>query len=131
MPYKDPEKRKEQGRKAQQKIRGNTDSGRRKGVITKGPNEEYIRDIASKRKSYLMLRYGITIEQWQEMFDNQNGCCAICGKHQSKMVKTLSVDHDHKTGIVRGLLCHQCNAALGNLCDDIDVLKKALDYLGG
>ena len=41
------------------------------------------------------------------------GCCAICKTHQSKLGKTLEVDHDHDTGVIRGLLCHKCNVGLG------------------
>ena len=56
--------------------------------------------------------------------------CAICKKHQSRLKKSLVVDHDHKTGIVRGLLCIKCNSALGFLNDSPAALRRALKYLG-
>jgi hypothetical protein len=58
----------------------------------------------------------------------QNNCCAICGKTFSIIAKPR-VDHDHRTGKVRGLLFNNCNVILGLANDDISVLKKAIDYL--
>jgi len=55
--------------------------------------------------------------------------CKICGIHSSKLSKSLNVDHDHKTKIFRGLLCTQCNQALGLFKDDIEVIKNAVNYL--
>jgi len=66
-----------------------------------------------RKERVLKSRYGITTEQWQAMFDAQNGCCKICGRHQSLFKKALHVDHNHDTGEVRGLLCSKCNAVLG------------------
>ena len=63
------------------------------------------------------------------MFDNQGGRCAICGKHQSELNRVLSVDHDHKTGNVRQLLCTKCNAAIGYLNDDPRLCEQAKQYL--
>jgi hypothetical protein len=59
------------------------------------------------RASSLKRRYGITPEQYQKMLDRQGGICAICGRPPKTL--RLSVDHDHRTGRVRGLLCYQCN----------------------
>jgi hypothetical protein len=70
-------------------------------------------------------KYGITFDQYQEMIEKQNGCCAVCDKKTDK----LEIDHDHKTGRLRGLLCHWCNKALGFLRDDLAVAQKALSYL--
>ncbi len=71
-----------------------------------------------KRKSQLKTIFGISLETYQEMLSNQNGACAICGKPETSLSvwntsKVLSVDHDHKTGKVRGLLCGKCNLLLG------------------
>ena len=74
-------------------------------------------------------KYGITIEDWQAMFEAQLGCCLICGTHQSKLKKRLSIDHNHGTGKVRGLLCNNCNRALGLFGDSVNNIKGALDYL--
>lgn len=77
------------------------------------------------------LRYfhGITAEVYQGMFARQQGCCAICVQPQGK--RRLSVDHDHKTGKIRGLLCHRCNVALGFLEDrgPSDLFWAARQYL--
>lgn len=67
----------------------------------------------SKRKSDLKSRYNITLKQYNQMFENQKGCCAICGIHQSKLDKSLGVDHNHITGKIRKLLCCKCNSAVG------------------
>lgn len=76
----------------------------------------------------LMNRYGITLAIYDEMFETQNGCCAICG--ESCMTgQALSVDHDHKTGEVRGLLCKRCNFGIGYLRDSPELLKAAAEYL--
>jgi len=65
------------------------------------------------------------------MIDEQGGLCAICGKPASGKghCSRLHVDHDHKTGAVRGMLCHRCNAGLGQFGDDSLVLEAALAYL--
>lgn len=71
--------------------------------------------------------YGISNEDYQRMFMNQNGCCAICGKHQMQEKQALCVDHDHKTGKIRGLLCKRCNHYI-TILDDKEFCKKAKDY---
>lgn len=75
-----------------------------------------------------MLRklYGISLTQYTELFNKQDGHCAICKEISDK---TLSVDHDHRTGKVRGLLCHDCNRALGQFKDSILILESATEYL--
>jgi hypothetical protein len=78
---------------------------------------------------YIQWRYGITTVEYNNMFTAQNGKCAICGKHQSELTKTLAVDHDHKSSVVRGLLCQNCNAGIGFLNDDVDIIRAAADYL--
>jgi hypothetical protein len=57
--------------------------------------------------------YGINQETWQVMFDNQKGCCKICGRHQTELKQVLHVDHDHSSGKVRSLLCRSCNFNVG------------------
>lgn len=63
------------------------------------------------------------------MFLNQNGQCKICGIHQSSLKENLTVDHDHSTGKVRGLLCRKCNLLLGNAKDEPSILQRAIVYL--
>lgn len=77
----------------------------------------------------LKIRYGIPIDKFNEMFNNQKGCCAICGIHQSMLKKRLGVDHSHKTGEIRELLCNPCNTSLGNFNEDIELIHKAIEYL--
>ena len=68
---------------------------------------------SEKGKRETKFKYDLTFNQWQDLFNMQNGCCAICGKHQSKLKRRLDADHNHKTKKVRGLLCSQCNTHLG------------------
>lgn len=81
------------------------------------------------RKHRLKKAFGITIEQYEEMFKKQGGCCAICGDTNIKYGRRLAVDHEHETGKVRGLLCNQCNRALGYFHDSIVNLASAIKYL--
>jgi hypothetical protein len=87
-----------------------------------------------KQKEHLKKSYNLTIEQYNEMLKQQNGVCAICGKEEItkdslRNVRKLSVDHNHKTGKIRGLLCASCNHVLGNAKDNIEILLKAIAYL--
>jgi len=84
-----------------------------------------------KKKSILKHTYGLTLEQYNEMVNRNGGRCYICNKikKRNNCKNGLCVDHDHKTGQVRGLLCHSCNRALGLLGDDIKILKLAIKYL--
>lgn len=74
-------------------------------------------------------KYGITQEDYQRMLDSQSNVCAICGGYETWEHSRLCVDHCHKTGKVRGLLCSRCNKALGGFWDDTAILSKAIDYL--
>ena len=80
--------------------------------------------VAHKRKS----KYGLTQEDYDDLVRSQEGVCAICGGVEL-LPGGLSVDHDHDTLEIRGLLCRQCNAGLGNFKDDPSVLREALRYL--
>lgn len=75
------------------------------------------------------INYGISIQDYNRMFEEQNGCCKICKTHQSLMKKKLHVDHNHKTGEVRSLLCHNCNLALGRFKEDPVIIAAALEYV--
>lgn len=89
-------------------------------------------------ESNLRSQYGLTFEQYETMWRGQNGLCCICGgpilcgKAPSKKLAHRShavVDHDHQSRKVRGLLCWQCNAGLGNMQESPDRLRKAAAYL--
>lgn len=81
------------------------------------------------RENDLKNEYGMSLNEYNQMFNNQNGCCAICKKHQSNFKKVLAVDHSHKTGKVRKLLCHKCNNAIGLFLDNSQICYNAGDYL--
>lgn len=75
-------------------------------------------------------KYGITYTEYQLLLERQNFVCAICEKGETSSSRiNLSIDHCHDTGIVRGLLCTSCNTGLGRFKDDINLLKKAVEYL--
>lgn len=81
-------------------------------------------------KRAIRQKYGLTIEQYESMYRSQNGACAICLKqHLTGKRNRLFVDHDHATGIVRGLLCGNCNSAIGHLKDDRAAIFRAITYL--
>ncbi len=82
---------------------------------------------AQRREGWLRWRYGISTADYEALFQTQGGICAIC---QLSSAQALRVDHDHDTGQVRGLLCHNCNAMLGLVREDADVLSSAIRYLG-
>lgn len=86
------------------------------------------------RKSKLWKNFGLTLEAYNKLLEDQNGVCAICYKPEiflsrNGFLKNMAVDHCHKTGKVRGLLCHHCNTGIGNLNDSIELLKEAIVYL--
>jgi hypothetical protein len=78
-------------------------------------------------------RFGITPERYSELLKSQNGVCAICNQPEIATrlgkVKALAVDHCHKSGKIRGLLCSDCNTGIGKLKDDPKVLLAAIQYL--
>ena len=78
----------------------------------------------------LMISYGITPELYEQERVKQNYCCYLCGEHESTQPhKRLHVDHCHTSGKYRGLLCNLCNMGLGSFKDNIEVMKKAIQYL--
>jgi recombination endonuclease VII len=80
----------------------------------RGTGGRYVSDgkpVGNSVTYYLKYRYGLSKEDYERMLDEQGGVCAICGSAPDK--QRLSVDHNHGTGKVRGLLCHKCNLALG------------------
>lgn len=91
----------------------------------------------SNKNSSLIRKYNISIKDFKKLEKLQKGRCGICKKKESvsylkngKKVKiSLSVDHCHQTGKVRGLLCTKCNRGLGNLCDSIQNLENAILYI--
>jgi hypothetical protein len=83
-------------------------------------------------KYHIKIAYkgcSITVEEREELFIKQEGKCAMCGRHERAFKRRLAVDHCHKTGKIRGLLCGPCNRALGLLRDRIEVLQAGISYL--
>ena len=104
------------------------------------------RSRATARKSYiknrdrilaksLVRRYGISQEEYDRILESQAGVCALCKqpetrKHSSGSICRLAVDHDHKTGTIRGLLCNKCNRSLGQLGDSPeDIIERLTEYI--
>lgn len=84
------------------------------------------------RRRALYARYGITAGQYDQMLLKQGGGCAICGataEQHERQARPLHIDHDHATGIVRGLLCTSCNTGLGKFRDNPKLVQAAADYL--
>lgn len=100
---------------------------RRTASLTHVTNHELKREGSNRR------RYGLTADEYAEMYAEQGGLCAICQQPETMTyrgkVKTLCIDHDHESGKVRGLLCASCNFALGKFYDDPVRLRAAADYL--
>jgi Autographiviridae endonuclease VII len=82
-----------------------------------------------------MSKYGITITEYDALYQHQDGVCAICGKPESgrdntgTKIKALAVDHDHETGAIRGLLCSTCNSFLGYIGEDPEILRRGAEYI--
>jgi hypothetical protein len=81
-----------------------------------------------KRYRTLYVKYNITGNQMEQMFVLQSGKCAICGE-EFKDARSINVDHNHKTGQVRQLLCRGCNYGIGFLRENTETLQKAINYL--
>lgn len=101
----------------------------------KHPEEER----EARRRAKLKSQYGLSLEEYNLMLEQQGGVCKICGKPETKTQRRgtdrnltpehLHVDHDHLTGKPRGLLCYKCNTAIGKFDDRPELLRKAADYI--
>ena len=98
-----------------------------KKVRTQNPNR--VRDIS------LRANHGISLDAYNTMLSHQNGVCAICGQKETiaskktGKVSNLAVDHCHKTGQIRGLLCFHCNRGIGHFKDEVIILENAANYI--
>ena len=86
------------------------------------------------REKDLKNKYNITTKEYKKLKKDQKNSCAICGKKETRKTNNgktqrLSIDHDHETGKVRGLLCKNCNSVLGYIKEDILLLKNMIKYL--
>ena len=93
--------------------------------------DRYHKNKANKRNKLYLTRYGISLEQYNELLEKQDNKCAICLVSQSDLSRRLDVDHNHITGEIRGLLCSSCNVAIGKLNVDSgnELLYAAIKYL--
>lgn len=89
----------------------------------------------SHKNSYYKWKHGVTKSQYDSMFERQGGVCAVCRNKETGLngkrtgIKALCIDHDHKTGAVRELLCNRCNTALGSLREDLNIITNLVDYI--
>lgn len=90
--------------------------------------DQLARNVDHNRAKNLRRNYGLTVEQYDSMYRSQNGVCAICSK-VNVIGRRLAVDHNHATGQVRQLLCHNCNSAIGHAKESVEILKKTIAYL--
>lgn len=77
----------------------------------------------------LMYKFGITTDQYDELLAKQNDSCAFCERHKDEFAKRLAVDHNHKTGEIRGLLCAYCNHRVVGNHTDGNKLRRMADYI--
>lgn len=97
-------------------------------------SKKYYKESQHVIKSHNLKKYKISLEEYNNMLLSQNNLCSICNQEETSLsslgkVKNLAVDHCHKTGKVRGLLCWKCNVSLGRFKDSIELLQNAIDYL--
>jgi len=93
----------------------------------------YKKNKSESRKRVIKKKYGLDVIEYEKLVLAQKNLCAIC-KNSERVkfkgrLKELAVDHNHRTGKVRGLLCHSCNLAIGALLDNPDLFRKAAEYL--
>lgn len=91
------------------------------------PEKMRVRSRQSERNRKLR-KYGFTPETYEQALKKQDYCCAIC-KVKNNNNRDWHVDHDHKTGKTRGILCHHCNLMLGNAKDKVTILSAGISYL--
>jgi hypothetical protein len=110
---------------------------RKREYLSKPENREksrlYAREYAKKRPEMqrirLLAKYGLDEEGYDKMLRDQDGKCKICGKEHNGKHSVFVIDHDHKTGKVRSLLCKHCNTGLGSYFDSPSLLRAAAEYL--
>lgn len=154
MPYKDQENAKQKSRERYEKNKKKILDQQKKRIrnmsaeeydefrkkCRKSHNKHYQKNkknINEKRrqnyKEIKLKQYNLSPSEYDDLLNKQNNNCAICGKRNESNAKSelfpLCVDHCHETSKVRGLLCHNCNVLLGMSNDNINVLRKAIEYL--
>jgi hypothetical protein len=121
--------------KQQARERYQRDPGAAAAKVQKWRKEHPDQWALIQRANRLKRKYGLSLDDYDRLLTSQGGRCAICGSTDPKTTKgqarfgDFAVDHDHKTGKVRGLLCGHCNTGLGLFRDDPNHLEAALRYL--
>ena len=125
-----PDKVRESQRRSAEKRRKAPDQVVNIREYQKGYREKNRETLAAKQRE---RTFGISHAEYAEFHQKQNGVCAICFKPETAIrngkVKSLAVDHCHKTGKIRGLLCSDCNTGIGKLKEDRNILSAAIRYL--
>ena len=99
-----------------------------KEEISESRKKYYINNKLKVKNSRLIRERGITLEQRDQMLKDQMGVCKICKSNECGGYD-WATDHDHKTGLIRGILCNHCNKMLGMVKDNPEILKSAIEYL--
>lgn len=127
--------------KQNQKYRDNNEYNKRYYAKNREAQKERRKDYYHKHKYYkenqhkwrdnqLKVKYGITLQDYYDMLGHQNHICKICPTpHSEDKKKGLHVDHCHASGRIRGLLCGQCNTALGGFKDSVELMERAIEYI--
>jgi len=98
-----------------------------KAAMKRNSRASYMKLRDRHREKNLIRSYGVTLATYTAMLAEQGGVCAICGQPERR--RSLCVDHDHETGLVRSLLCDDCNQGVGRFKDNPDLLRKAAAYM--
>jgi hypothetical protein len=83
----------------------------------------------NRKKKHLRSKYNLSLVEYNEKLKQQNHKCAICGTDEIDLDRSLCVDHNHETNVVRELLCNSCNTGIGMFKEDISIFQKAIAYL--
>jgi DNA-directed RNA polymerase subunit RPC12/RpoP len=96
----------------------------------KAPTKELREERRQKAREYHLMRiYGMTQAQYDELLKKQGHKCFVCLRHENEFKTRLAVDHDHKTGEIRGLLCNYCNHRVIGRNRDPEIMKRVWEYL--
>lgn len=98
-------------------------------TATRYKSPRYRNTLEQERTIQMKYRYGVTKEQFDSIWEKQNGKCCICCAELSFKLRGYAIDHNHDTKTVRGILCNQCNTSLGGFKDSPDIVLAAFNYL--
>lgn len=113
---------------------------REKKVVYQNAEGKKSQNKPVQRHNKLKNNYGISLAAALLLLESQNGCCKICGVSEAdykqdqidrgnKLIRSLAIDHCHKTKKIRGILCDNCNRGIGHFKENLDLLRKAIEYL--